>query len=170
MSSIFVPFNHQPSSIAIKTSSYTIPAGSYARVTVIEYGSNFTIDGSIAAYARYYSGTGPMPISGTDIFTHSYPFTLVGSVSVTGTANFRHLDYLDQIMDIAGTSTAADITGGAAFLRMVPGDTITSNGGSGNYSYRLVAEGITEDAVFWVPTGTQLNGTRYVVELYPELS
>ena len=48
MSDLFVPFNFQPLSVSVKSSSYTIPAGNYALVTVVvEHdggAASFTID------------------------------------------------------------------------------------------------------------------------------
>lgn len=48
-SNLVVPFNFQPSSVSIKTSSYTIPAGKYAKVNISLLGiSYFTINGGVA--------------------------------------------------------------------------------------------------------------------------
>lgn len=44
-----VPFNFQPVSVSVKTASYTIPAGKYARVLVnLEGSATFTIGGVTA--------------------------------------------------------------------------------------------------------------------------
>jgi hypothetical protein len=46
---IVVPFNFQPVAVSVRTASYTIPAGRYARVTVNVIGSGtFTIGGVTA--------------------------------------------------------------------------------------------------------------------------
>ena len=48
-SNLYIPFNFAPSSVAVKTGSYTIPAGKYARVVVNLIGSaTFTIGGVTA--------------------------------------------------------------------------------------------------------------------------
>lgn len=48
-SPLTIPFNHQPISTSVKTSSYTIPAGNYARASVFILGTGtFTIDGLVA--------------------------------------------------------------------------------------------------------------------------
>ena len=44
-----VPFNNQPTAVSVKTGSYTIPAGKYARVVVnLEGSATFTINGATA--------------------------------------------------------------------------------------------------------------------------
>lgn len=46
---LVVPFNFQPSAVSVKTGSYTIPAGKYAKVTVnLEGSATFTIGGVTA--------------------------------------------------------------------------------------------------------------------------
>lgn len=52
----FIPFMEMPFSVSVKTSSYTIPAGYYARAIVNLVGtSNFTIDGSSALECNQHS-------------------------------------------------------------------------------------------------------------------
>ena len=47
--SIVIPFNHMPASTTVRTASYTIPAGFYARVVAnVEGTGTFTIGGSTA--------------------------------------------------------------------------------------------------------------------------
>ena len=49
MTDIVIPFNFQPVSVSVKTSSYTIPAGKYAYVTANAIGSaTFKIGGTTA--------------------------------------------------------------------------------------------------------------------------
>lgn len=48
-SNLYIPFNFAPSSVAVKTASYTIPAGKYARLVVnLEGSATFTIGGVTA--------------------------------------------------------------------------------------------------------------------------
>jgi hypothetical protein len=48
-SSVVIPFNNNPVSVSVKTASYTIPAGKFARVVVNVIGSGtFTINGNTA--------------------------------------------------------------------------------------------------------------------------
>jgi len=55
---INLPFNFQPESVAVKTGSYTIPAGKYAFVTANVVGnSTFTINGSTALQATLTTQT-----------------------------------------------------------------------------------------------------------------
>jgi hypothetical protein len=69
---LVVPFNFQPSSVSVKTASYTIPAGKYAKVTVnIDGTGTFTIDGSTALSASQNSvlATSPLATDGTGRLT-----------------------------------------------------------------------------------------------------
>lgn len=48
-SRILIPFNFQPVATAVKTASYTIPAGRYAKVSAnVQTGGTFSISGVIA--------------------------------------------------------------------------------------------------------------------------
>lgn len=48
-SSVVIPFNNNPVSVSVKTGSYTIPAGKFARAVVNVIGSGtFTINGNTA--------------------------------------------------------------------------------------------------------------------------
>lgn len=51
-----VPFNFQPANVSVKTGSYTIPAGKYAKVDVqCEAGGSFTIDGLTALTSKSWT-------------------------------------------------------------------------------------------------------------------
>lgn len=65
MSSAFiVPFNQQPFSVAVKTGSYTIPAGYYARAIVnLEGSATFTIDAVTAIRGTQSNSLGSSPLS-----------------------------------------------------------------------------------------------------------
>lgn len=59
-----VPFNFQPVAISVKTTSYTIPAGKYARVVVnLEGSATFTIGGVTALRGTQNSVLGSSPIT-----------------------------------------------------------------------------------------------------------
>ena len=56
MSAYFIPFNFCPTSVSVKTSSYTIPAGYYACVVANVAGSgSFTIDSDTALVAALWT-------------------------------------------------------------------------------------------------------------------
>lgn len=55
-SALVVPFNFQPESTSVRTSSYTIPTGKYAKVDVqCIGGGTFTIDGATALSSSSWS-------------------------------------------------------------------------------------------------------------------
>lgn len=179
--SIFVPFNHQPSSVSVKTSSYTVPAGSYARVIVIDTSDNFTIDAVTAIEATHYVGSSSSFTQGNK-FTNNSPYILEGTVWFDGlagsgvvrivTANNNSNE--DKTFESGGGGTT-NITSSkySAHVKLSVGDIIrvqTATGSGVNVRWNLNA--ISPNNVnteFWVPTGTDLDGTRYIVELYDEL-
>lgn len=60
---IVVPFNFEPVAVSVRTASYTIPAGRYARVTVnLEGSATFTIGGVTALRGTQNSVLGSSPV------------------------------------------------------------------------------------------------------------
>lgn len=177
--SIFIPFNFQPASVAVKTGSYTIPAGSYARVIAqVAANSTFTIDGATA------------------LDNDVTPFFKVNDVSASAGATVSYTVPADRYFEGQATCTnsasmqinvgnnafgATPTLGTDVFpIKAGPNETIVLTVGGSDYATlsgyeydfdvsdmrKIVQE-------FWVPTGTVLNGTgtvRYTVELYNEIS
>ena len=89
---INIPFNHQPESISVKTGSYTIPAGKFARVTVSL---------SVSARGRVTVSGGGTPSSDSTAFTSD-------SMSKTATFFVPSGSVLD-IASSAANSTASGV-------------------------------------------------------------
>jgi hypothetical protein len=168
--STFLPFNQNPTSIAIKTSSYSIPATSYAKVTVIDHATDFTIDGVTAIPATVYSAGWSGTTSGTK-FTNTSPWPLIGSItnqtnaiavtvrnSTTATAQVNPYSNAAQTTAVASANIGAYLPVGAYIE--------CASGGAGSGSYQLQAVIEPSQKVFWVPPSTALVGSRYVVELF----
>ena len=78
---INIPFNHQPVSVAVKTASYAIPAGNYARVTVnLEGAGTFTIGGVTAL-----RGTSNSVLASDNLRTSTNSNSQASSLSVSDT-------------------------------------------------------------------------------------
>lgn len=179
---MYIPFNHQPDSISIKTSSYTIPSGKYARVVVTDTESDFTIDSVVAIDQTTFDGSFSLGAGGTK-FTNTSPHTLKGSVSLpngasitiyaadaSNTAAALFNPNTGAAMIFAGTTSTPSSSGLEVVLQ--PNHVIyissPSGGGTGYYSLRAATQPSTNE--FWVPAGTDLDGSRYIVELYNELT
>lgn len=173
-----VPFDFNPVSVSVKTSSYTIPAGSYAYVINCS-DDDFTIDGTIAfekpnsSYVRLLS-TG---------INYDYTVTQSGSFSIalkhvwsSGSAN------LSLQISPDGTNfynlLSSTISSGTEFKfqniflnkgAVVRASRSISSTASSAYYITSCREGIVSGG-FWVPSGTQLNGDRYTVALFNEIS
>ena len=177
---MFIPFNHQPDSVSVKTGSYTIPAGKYARVQVLEGNADFTIGGSIAIEQWEFSGSATL---GAGVkFTNDSPYVLIGSIitnnSATGTlAAFNKnatLPTTQRISDYTTGALAEAVPGDSVgkHVRLLPGDflqPVTANAVTTGY-WNFVAENIPSKLEFWVPSGTALVGDKYIVEEYNELT
>lgn len=164
-------FNGNPTSVSVKTGSYTIPAGNYAYVTAVcESGQSFSVDGT-AAIAT--SGQ----VSATGTVNSGSPVTLITAAS----GATAQVDI--QIATAAGVSgtltvngatlqtTVASTTYRFPSLFVPGGSTVTLTSLAGNTTYSVFGHYITESSrtmSLWVPTGTVLttSGGRYTVALF----
>lgn len=175
-----VPFDYNPTSVSVKTSSYTVPAGSYAYVINSSNGA-FSIDSVDAVLSP-------------DGFTYTNLTTSTSANDYTITANGLYTIYLASTSWSSGSVTFyADISqnGGTNFINALNITNVGSNvygqinvylekgnvvrtyksGNSANGN--AVMTGCRESIVsggFWVPSGTDLDGDRYIVALYNEIS
>jgi outer membrane lipoprotein SlyB len=161
-----VPFNFQPVSVSVKTGSYTIPSGKYARVYVeCENGGTFTINGNTAM--------------DTDALLSATTHQTNSGIAVTYTtpANYRaEVIYLDSgtINGFVGGNSGGVLKNN--YFSIGPGQTVsTSNIGTfGSIIGSAIPGNATNrNADFWLPTGTVINGTgiwRAVVMEYNEIT
>ena len=169
----FVPFNNMPTTSVVKTSSYTVQAGYYARVKPLYY--DFTLDGVSPMFERT-SGTITMgtinysiPLAnataGSRVFVISasnggctvYAGWSGGTVAIVGSGTGIVVDCENPF----GAASAVNTSSVGAIGLYVGGNwtgtfTVTS--------YKKEIDWI------WVPTGTALVGSRYIVEEYPILT
>lgn len=174
--SVFVPFNFQPASVSVKTSSYTIPTGSYAYVQAqVDDGGTFTID---AATALSSEGETTSAIAAVDAESASTDATLYTVPS----------GYIFEGQVVGSGGADLDI-GGATAVKNIPTTTTPVKAGSGQviaingtpsglvsltgYAIRKFEPETNASGSFWLPTGTVINGTgnwRATVSLFDEIS
>jgi hypothetical protein len=180
---IVVPFNNNPSSISQKTTSYTIPAGKYAyvipsdiRATVngveIFIGSSLkSVTANTGGYYYLEEGnckiTIPSTTASKTITKHYLGFSAVTiAVLVTVSAGTPLVGYFQdgKWLSLTGytifTSATAP-THGNDYLQSF------TLGGSGTHTVSLF-HGQTYP--LWVPSGTVLAGSSWIVQEYNNIS
>ena len=177
---INLPFNFQPTSAAVKTSSYTIPSGSYAHVTAyVENGGTFTIGGSAALVSQIAVSSNVINVSQ---FSSSgiTSYTVPTGYYFTGRVTNRYQPGVG--ISVGGTSIYGTLPGNDTASYAVEagaGDVVAAQAGlSGTVTLsgyaRRVGDGETNvSASFWVPTGTVIAGTgtwKATVSLFNEIS
>lgn len=166
---IQIPFNFQPVSTSIKTSSYTIPSGQFAYVVAyVENGGTFTIDGvtsidsNAAVAADYNTIILDSTINGTF-------YTVPSGYRFEGTAQANVGFKIDGNTRTTGSSELQ--------VSLGSGSTLATRSTSDYYLYGAeIKEAEPETNAtenFWLPTGTVINGTgtwRATVSLYNEIT
>jgi len=166
-----IPFNNQPVSASVKTSSYTIPSGKYALVKTLT--PRLSIDGVDINPLRTVTGSVPNSTS----VTVNYDLSIETNTSLISTANFSTSGTGTYINVFSGgyvlfsaSASSTFITNGAHFgnIRVQMGQTTTGNR-SYSFSLNFYPE-ISSQTSFWVNSGTVINGASYVVEEFNVIS
>jgi len=168
----FVPFNFQPYSTTIKTTSYTIPAGYYA--LVLPQCGNFSIDSVLTGHTLT-TNTSTLASSSTDnnysafgsgLYTISFAAEATGSGSTWTISSIDGSGNATILSSGSGTASVSSLNYHAECLKVTRTTT-----GSGAYSSGSVQVWFMDAASeLWVKTGTVLAGDRYIVQLFPEIS
>lgn len=156
MSAAFViPFNFQPTSVSVKTGSYTIPAGKYARVVVeCDSGGTFTIDTVTAVTTAAFVNVDTVVVNNTS--TYTVPTGFRASVTSIGPSNTTFIVNGNNSESITGNTYTKEFNIGPA------GSMSLISVGAGNHGVQGVAipsNATNRQAEFWLPTGTVINGT-----------
>jgi len=171
--SFLIPFGNNPVSTTVKTGTYTIPSGQYARIIVTDLSDAFEIDSVVAAEATAYVAA----ISTTSInttYTNSGPYTMRGSFKNSDSASTVIGVFLPTDTSFVGpiyTNTGANAVTVDALIP--PGAKIrvtTAAGGSTGAGVSLTSTNGPATFITWAKSGAVLDGTRYIVELYNNIS
>ena len=176
-SRILVPFDNNPAAVSVKTASYTIPAGRFAKVYVeVDSGGIFTINGVNAVVTSAFANV--------DVYNAT-----TTAVSYTVPTGFRA-----ELRMLANSPTDFTISGNAngplyvqngnapsnyipeSLVSLGPGSTVVS--GSVNTGKSIVGVAIPSNATnrqaeFYLPTGTVISGSgnwRATVQEYNLIS
>ena len=168
-SNLYIPFNFAPSSVAVKTGSYTIPAGKYARVIVeVDSGGIFTINAvnavTSAAFANIDVGSGSSPTS------YSVPTGFKASATLSCSSGSGTITLNGNSTEVTPVNTYS------SEFSIGPGGSYSITGTNGHLHIQGVAtpsNATNRQADLWVPTGTIINGSgnwRAVVMEYNEIT
>jgi hypothetical protein len=181
MSAPFViPFNNCPVSVSVKTASYTVPAGKYA----LTYSSSpfFTVNGANLYPSGGLATTGGMSATSIgNVIGHLGYYVTACTVTRSGTGGsiagsagwgFGSVsgvsNYLSSItVPVSGAASFALTTGYAQGGNIWTQATGTNNSPVTISVSFLAYTGAMES---WVPFGTVLNGSNYIVMEYNQIS
>ena len=195
-SRLIIPFNNCPSSTAVRTASYTIPSGKYAKI----YNTGVWLSDSLGANPATQTKSFPsVQIDGAAISGSLYLHVTASSSTVATRTITYPVDINSQnIFASAQTSQSAQtlnmsinrfagavLTASAAATTVTATETIASyassiqfqivatNTVSTNFIGRVSIEN-SEKKDFWIPSGTVITipiGTgRYILEEYNNIS
>lgn len=170
---IFIPFNHQPFSVSVKTVSYTIPAGFYARAVVeADNGGIFTIDTVNAMETAALVNVDSYQLANNVNLSYTVPSGYRSEVYFNAGASGP----TDAVIN-GNTSTSVSYGTGMVEVKLGPGGVVSlaanSTGARSIVGQSIPAKSTYAKDTFWLPTGTVINGTgnwKAVVELYPMIS
>lgn len=189
MANIVVPFDFNPDSTTVRTGTYTIPAGKYALVkplgpqlqdleidSVVAFQQNLVDTSTTLSNASGTETVGTTPVNGRWIcelwlFETTTPsgwsFTNVNVQNTNlGIANGKN-ESITTTFTTDGHFARFEMSGAQLVRLQQTGPTPT-----GTMTARFVAQkrDSPTEGDFWVPTGTQIDGTRYVVTEYNVVS
>lgn len=173
--SIFLPFNHRPSSTTVRTGSYTVPSGKYARVTILEADSGFTLNGTTIISQLKYEGL--TIADGAGYFQNNTNYNLIGVVGMYVTSGSptasvrigRDTGIVPSSLTLSDGSSTID-QNQAYTVNISPGEKIMPvfNDNRVTLYWSLTAHESVGNlsSPLWVNTGGTISGTKYIVEEY----
>jgi len=172
---ISIPFNFQPVSVSVKTSSYTIPTGKYAYVVAfVADGGYFFIDSATALMSEAGIASSIIAVSQQSTYTVPSGYRFEGQVSVTTPES-------GDVVSVGGIFAGELGSDLSLSIRAGGGDTIATPTSPSapvypNISGFSIREALPESnnsQAFWLPSGTVINGSgtwTATVSLFNELT
>jgi len=168
--SIFLPWNHRPSSTSgRKTGMYSLPAGKFARVTVLDNSTAFSIGGVVVIPANSFL-TGNASTSATDLCLVRYNMRVEASVAASSATTSIIVNSNTFSMTVTGTSSSSTVDS-------IYGEIIANDGATVQTTFSNVSGGTSSVVAnldyftpakkeYWVDAGVALDGGIYYVEEY----
>lgn len=173
-SRLIVPFDNNPLSTTVRTTSYTIPAGRYAYVKTSS--PNFSLNG-LQLYPNETMSASAIGIGVQSIMSLTFPVsTYVYSASCSGIANGSSA-YFGVGTPTSYQKTLQSRTSSGSFsptfvstTTIYAGVTSQANNQTSSISLSLYYFPTDSSNGFWVPAGSILNGNNYIVIEYNAIS
>jgi hypothetical protein len=178
-SPLIIPFDNNPVSASVKTTSYTIPSGKFARVYVAAHsGGTMSINGVIAVDTDPFLNV-DVSTATNAVFTYTVPVGYAFYPATFGqTSGFAHTGYLNgntaASFPVPVTSASAQVTG----MAIGPSGTISMNYNATSTTRQLAGLAVPSNKThaeveFFLPAGTVITGAgswRAVVQEYNAIS
>ena len=169
---INIPFNFQPTTVSVETSSFTVPSGKYANVNAyVENGGSFTIDGDSALISQAGVLADVIKVASENTASYTVPDGYRFEGQATHAAN------ASVVIDSVKAGECDDLV--AASIKAGPGSVIKTTGASNTniditgFSIRESSPETNSTHSFWLPSGTVISGSgswRATVSLFNEIS
>ena len=177
--SLFLPFNQRPSSTTVRTSSYTIPAGKYARVTVyVEKGGSFTIDGGVALNSEAASAPIAIAVSDSGSYGVNASYTVPSGYIFEGQATASGSNITVKVGGLnaqyGNASDSAPSAQQVPNIKAGPGQLVEATSNNTlvtltGYARKVSNENTSNSEEFWLNSGVTISGSgtwRATVEEY----
>lgn len=168
MSTMIVPFNFQPSSVSVKTASYTIPAGKYAKVQCYFTGSGSTTAATYTQQSATVNGTSVLwegfrvnRSLSASLVSFTFPSTASGSASIGYKSFFAPSNGLVVLINSYEILNASSAINTFIQTNISGGENASLGEGtnSGVKTLNISFTPLRQSFESWVPAGTVLSGT-----------
>jgi hypothetical protein len=165
-SPIIVPFNFQPVLSFAQGTTYTVPAGKYARITPTRTGSGVLVDSIVLLPPTVVVATGSTI---GIVFTNNTNCSLWGFISASAGLTFRVVATDSSIIKNPYSGTDMTVTSANATVFMPIGARLQSSG-SGTWRYELQPFEVPNIDPFFADEGQIIQCDNFYVELYNKIS
>ena len=162
-SRVFVPFDNNPLAVSVKTASYTIPTGRFAKVYVeCDSGGQFTINGAVAVDTDPVINVS-VSIASSNALTYTAPSNYKANVSVYSNTSGLLVYQSGLTATYQQAVNSLSSGGGMGLITVGPGGSvsITSSGAAAKaiVGYAEPSNATNRQAEFFLPAGTVISGS-----------
>ena len=162
-SRVFVPFNNNPLAVSVKTASYTIPTGRFAKVYVeCDSGGQFTINGAVAVDTDPVINVSVSNAS-TNALTYTAPSNYKATVSVYSNTSGISVSQSGLGNNYRQAANSASSGGGVGLVTVGPGGSVSISSSGANtkaiVGYAEPSNATHRQAEFFLPAGTVISGS-----------
>jgi len=171
---ISIPFNFQPASVSVKTSSYTIPTGKYAYVVAfVADGGYFFIDSATALMSEAGIASSIIAVSQQSNYTVPSGYRFEGQVSTTTGASTDIVNVGVFAGELGSDKSLSVRAGSGTVIGTFNSSLSAVTPNISGFSIREALPESNNSQAFWLPSGTVINGSgtwTATVSLFNELT